>query len=115
MEAHAHAGGAAAPTLLSRNAIVAAIVALLVGGAIATSVWWLTDNDVDILPASEPATHVIVADTPVQPSAGVAAKDEAGLAAAIGGQKQQDAQAGSTGTRYDGGPEEGAAQAATTP
>jgi hypothetical protein len=61
---------------------VAALVALLVGGAIATGVWWLTDNDVDLLP--DPATRVIVADTPTTPSDGVMAKNEAGVAAAVG-------------------------------
>jgi hypothetical protein len=55
-----------------------------VGGAIATGVWWLTDNDVNILPESEPVTRVIVTQ-PVQPGAGTAAKNEAGVAAAISG------------------------------
>jgi hypothetical protein len=70
---------------------VAALVALLVGGAIATGVWWLTDNDVDLLP--DPATHVIVADTPIAPTGAVAAKNEAGVAAAISGDS-------SAGTQY---------------
>jgi hypothetical protein len=60
---------------------VAALVALLVGGAVATGIWWLTDNDVDILP--DPATHVIVSPS-VETGAGVAAKNEAGVAAAVG-------------------------------
>jgi hypothetical protein len=72
------------PQLPSRTPVVAAIAALLVGGAIATGVWWLTDNDVNILPQSEPATRVIVTQ-PVQPGAGTAAKNEAGVAAAVGG------------------------------
>jgi hypothetical protein len=72
------------PHVPSRAPVVAAIAALLVGGAIATGVWWLTDNDVNILPESEPATRVIVTQ-PVQPGAGTAAKDEAGVAAAVGG------------------------------
>jgi hypothetical protein len=75
-------GTAALPAAPSKKPIVAALVALLVGGAIATGVWWLTDNDVDVLP--DPATHVIVADTPVTPSGGVMAKDEAAVAAAVG-------------------------------
>ena len=73
------------PHLLpSRTPVVVAIVALLVGGAIATGVWWLTDNDVNILPESEPVTKVILAQ-PVEPGAGSAAKNEAGVAAAVGG------------------------------
>jgi hypothetical protein len=67
----------------SRAPVVGAILALLVGGAIATAVWWLTDNDVDLSP--DPVTHVIVADTPVAPTGAVAAKNEAGVAAAVGG------------------------------
>ena len=70
--------------LPSRTPVVAAIAALLIGGAIATGVWWLTDNDVSILPESEPVTRVIVAQ-PIQPGAGTAAKNEAGVAAAVGG------------------------------
>jgi hypothetical protein len=72
------------PHLPSRTPVVAAIAALLVGGAIASGVWWLTDNDVSILPESEPATRVIVAQ-PVEPGAGTAAKNEAGVAAAVSG------------------------------
>jgi hypothetical protein len=72
------------PHVPSRAPVVAAIAALLVGGAIATGVWWLTDNDVNILPESEPATRVIVTQ-PVEPGAGTAAKNEAGVAAAVGG------------------------------
>jgi hypothetical protein len=75
-------GTAALPAAPSKKPIVAALVALLVGGAIATGVWWLTDNDVDVLP--DPATRVIVADTPTTPSDGVMAKNEAGVAAAVG-------------------------------
>ena len=70
--------------LPSRTPVVAAIVALLIGGAIATGVWWLTDNDVSILPESEPVTRTIVVQ-PVEPGAGTAAKNEAGVAAAVGG------------------------------
>jgi hypothetical protein len=72
------------PHLPSRTPVVAAIAALLVGGAIASGVWWLTDNDVNILPESEPVTKVIVTQ-PVEPGAGTATKNEAGVAAAISG------------------------------
>jgi hypothetical protein len=72
------------PHVPSRTPVVAAIAALLLGGAIATGVWWLTDNDVNLLPESDPATRVIVTQ-PVAPGAGTAAKNEAGVAAAIGG------------------------------
>jgi hypothetical protein len=72
------------PHVPSRAPVVAAIAALLVGGAIATGVWWLTDNDVNILPESEPVTRVIMTQ-PVEPGAGTAAKNEAGVAAAISG------------------------------
>jgi hypothetical protein len=72
--------GRALPT--QRGPAIAALVALLVGGAIATGIWWLTDNDVDLLP--EPATKVIVTQ-PVEPGAGTAAKDEGAVAAAVGG------------------------------
>jgi hypothetical protein len=72
------------PHVPSRAPVVAAIAALLIGGAIATGVWWLTDNDVNLLPESEPATRVIVTQ-PVEPGAGTAAKNEAGVAAAVGG------------------------------
>jgi hypothetical protein len=67
----------------SRTPIIAAIAALVVGGAIATGVWWLTDNDVDILPQADSATRVIVSPT-VQPGAGTAVKNEAVTAAAVG-------------------------------
>jgi hypothetical protein len=67
----------------SRTPIIAAIAALVIGGAIATGVWWLTDNDVDILPEADTATRVIVS-SPVEPGSGTIAKDEARLAAAIG-------------------------------
>ncbi len=83
MQESTYPGGTAAlPAAPSKKPIVAALVALIVGGAAATGVWWLTDNDVDILP--EPATKVIVTQ-PVEPGAGTAAKDEAAIAAAVGG------------------------------
>jgi hypothetical protein len=125
----------ALPAPVSRTPIVAAIVALVVGGAIATGIWWLTDNDVDVL--SEPATKVIVAE-PGVPSEGVMAKDEARTAAMISGsaitvnpstgfasdqtfgtsQYRSGVNEGTAdgpryihepGQRYDGGPEEGTA------
>jgi hypothetical protein len=70
--------------LPSRRPVVAAIAALLIGGATATAVWWLTDNEVNVLPESEPVTRVIVTQ-PVEPGAGTAANNEAGVAAAVGG------------------------------
>jgi hypothetical protein len=73
------------PHVPSRAPVVAAIAALLIGGAIATGVWWLTDNDVNILPQPEPAATRVIVTQPVQPGAGTAAKNEAGVAAAIGG------------------------------
>ena len=82
--------------LPSRTPVVVAIVALLVGGAIATGVWWLSDNDVNILPESEPVTRVIVAQ-PVQPGAGTAAKNEAGVAAAVSGVALAEPGAGTAG------------------
>jgi hypothetical protein len=76
----------ALPAPVSRTPIVAALLALLVGGAIATGVWWLTDNDVNVLPEPATETKVIVAQ-PAAPGSGTAAKDEAKVAAAVGGTK----------------------------
>jgi hypothetical protein len=120
--------GGALPAPISRTPVVAALVALVVGAAAATGIWWLTDNDVSILP--EPATKVIVAQ-PGEPGAGAAAKNEAGVAAAVSGssvavdpstggaeaeassklsdEKLSAAYGTETGQRYDGGPEEGSA------
>jgi hypothetical protein len=56
------------------------MVALVIGAAGAVGAYAvLDDNDVEVQPA-----RVIVTDAPTPPSAGVAAKDEAGTAAAIG-------------------------------
>jgi hypothetical protein len=78
------------PHLPSRTPVVAAIAALLVGGAIATGVWWLTDNDVNILPQPEPAATKVIVSQPVEPGAGTAVKDEAAVAAAISGTSRVD-------------------------
>ena len=79
--------GAAAPPIQpvvpSRKPIAAALVALIAGGAIATGVWWLTDNDVDILPQPDSVTRVIVSPS-VEPGSGTVAKNEAQTAAAVG-------------------------------
>jgi hypothetical protein len=77
------------PHVPSQAPVVAAIAALLIGGAIATGAWWLTDNDVNLLPESDPATRVITTQ-PVAPGAGTAAKNEAGVAAAISGTSRVD-------------------------
>jgi hypothetical protein len=98
----------ALPAPVSRAPIIAALVALLVGGAIATGIWWLTDNDVDVFPTD---TKVIVTQ-PVEPSEGTAAKNEAGTAAAVGGSEVPSERFGATQYRYDGGPEEGSAGSA---
>jgi hypothetical protein len=94
---------------LSRRPIIAALVALVVGGAIATGVWWLTDNDADVLPQAATETRVIVAQ-PAEPGEGTAAKNEAGVAAAVGNQsvtagegtaaKDEAGTAASVGSRY---------------
>ena len=68
------------PTLPSPRAMVVPVVALVIGAGAATGAYALLDDD-----GSGPApstTKVIVAE-PVQPGAGVAAKDEAAVAAAI--------------------------------
>jgi hypothetical protein len=106
----------ALPAPVSRTPIVAAPVALLIGGAIATGVWWLTDNDVNVLPEPETATKVIVAQ-PGTAGQGTAAKDEAKTAAAIAGLSAADAPGARYGTSqyrelpaYPSGPGPGAAQ-----
>jgi hypothetical protein len=69
-----------AERLPNPRVMVAPIVALAIGAAAATGTYALVDGTgVDVQP-----THVIVADTPAQPGQGVAAKDEAANAAAIG-------------------------------
>jgi hypothetical protein len=103
-------GTAALPAAPSKKPIVAALVALIVGGAAATGVWWLTDNDVDLLP--DPATRVIVADTPVAPIGEVAVKNEAGVAAAISGVSSAGTQYGTSQHRPVGALEQAGAAAA---
>ena len=66
------------------RSLLVPLVALVIGagGAVGTYAL-LDDTDVSVNP-----TRVIVADTPAKPSQGVAAKDEAASAAAIGVQPQ---------------------------
>ena len=69
-----------AERLPNPRVMVVPIVALAIGAAAATGTYALVDGTgVDVEP-----THVIVADTPAQPGQGVAAKNEAANAAAIG-------------------------------
>ena len=70
------------PTLPSPRTMVAPVVALLVGAGVATGAYALLDDDKAGF--GPPTTRVIVAEQPAQPGAGVAAKNEAGVAAAIG-------------------------------
>jgi hypothetical protein len=70
------------PTLPSPRTLVAPVVALIVGAGVATGAYALLDDDNAGSPAA--ATKVIVAEPPVQPGDGVAAKNEAGVAAAVG-------------------------------
>ena len=57
------------------------VLALAFGAAGATGAYALLDNDGSSVTQGE--TKVIVADPPVQPSQGVGAKNEAGVASAI--------------------------------
>jgi hypothetical protein len=69
-----------AERLPNPRVMVVPIVALAIGAAAATGTYALVDGTgADVQP-----THVIVADTPAQPGQGVAAKNEAANAAAIG-------------------------------
>jgi hypothetical protein len=69
-----------AERLPNPRVIVVPIVALAIGAAAATGTYALVDGSgVDVQP-----TQVIVADAPAQPGQGVAAKNEAANAAAIG-------------------------------
>ena len=61
--------------------IVAPAVALVIGAAAATGAYALINNSDQV---ELPAPKVIVAESPAQPSQGVAAKHEAATAAAIG-------------------------------
>lgn len=65
---------------LSRRSIATAAVALVVGAGAAVGIYALVDDDATV---AEPATRVIVS-TPVAPGEGTAAKNEAGVAAAVG-------------------------------
>jgi hypothetical protein len=69
-----------AERLPNPRVMVAPIVALAIGAAAATGTYALVDGTgADVQP-----TRVIVADAPAQPGQGVAAKNEAGNAAAVG-------------------------------
>jgi hypothetical protein len=70
------------PALPSARTMLAPIVALVIGAAAATGAYALLDDDNS--GSQQPATRVIVAEPPAQPSAGVRAKDEAAVAAAVG-------------------------------
>lgn len=71
------------PALPPTRTLVAPVVALLVGAAAATGTYALIDDGA--LESIQPS-KVIVVDAPAPPSDGVAVKDEAGTAAAIGAQ-----------------------------
>jgi hypothetical protein len=70
------------PALPSARTMVVPVVALAIGAAAATGAFALLDDESTGTQATAP--KVIVADPPAQPSAGVRAKNEAGVAAAIG-------------------------------
>ena len=69
------------PTIPFTRTMLGPVVALVIGVAGATGAYALIDDDDASV---QPSTRVIVADTPVQPGEGVGAKNEAGVAAAIG-------------------------------
>jgi hypothetical protein len=70
------------PALPSARTVVVPVVALVIGAAAATATYAVLDEDTSGSQATAP--KVIVADPPAQPGAGVGAKNEAGVAAAIG-------------------------------
>jgi hypothetical protein len=70
------------PALPAARTIVVPAVALIIGAAAATGAYALLDDDPSGSQASAP--KVIVAEPPAQPGPGVSAKNEAGVAAAIG-------------------------------
>jgi hypothetical protein len=90
-----------APGLLSRNTILALLVALLIGAGLAVGTYAVLDDEATVEPRvivstpvtpgegtaakNEAATAVAVAAAPVV-SAGTAAKDEAATAASVGQQ-----------------------------
>ncbi len=70
------------PYVPSPKSLAVPLVALVLGAAAATGLYTLIDDDgTSVTPAD---TRVIVADPPAQPGPGVAAKNEAGVASAIG-------------------------------
>ena len=70
------------PYVPSPKSLAVPLVALVLGAAAATGLYTLIDDDgTSVTPAD---TRVIVADPPRQPGPGVAAKNEAGVASAIG-------------------------------
>jgi hypothetical protein len=70
------------PYLPSPKSLAVPLVALVLGAAAATGLYTLIDDDwTSVTPAD---TRVIVVDPPAQPGPGVAAKNEAGVASAIG-------------------------------
>jgi hypothetical protein len=69
-----------AARLFNARSVLVPAVALLIGAGGAVGVYAAVDDtDVELQP-----TRIVVADPPAPPSEGVAAKDEAGTAAAIG-------------------------------
>jgi hypothetical protein len=70
------------PALPSARTVVVPVVALVIGAAAATGTYALLDDDKSGSQATAP--RVIVAEPPAQPGEGVGAKNEAGVAAAIG-------------------------------
>ena len=69
-------------TIPGTRKLLVPLVALAIGVAGATGLYTLIDDDgTSVTPAD---TRVIVADPPAQPGPGVAAKNEAGVASAIG-------------------------------
>ena len=70
------------PYVPSPKTLAVPLVALVLGAAAATGLYTLIDDDgTSVTPAD---TRVIVADPPALPGQGVAAKNEAGVASAIG-------------------------------
>jgi hypothetical protein len=70
------------PYVPSPRTLAVPLVALVLGAGAATGLYTLVDNDgTSVTPGD---TRVIVADPPAQPGEGVAAKNEAGVASAIG-------------------------------
>ena len=71
------------PYVPSPKTLAVPLIALVLGAAAATGLYTLIDNNdgSSVAPAD---TRVIVVDPPAQPGPGVAAKNEAGVASAIG-------------------------------